>query len=37
MIESALSGACDVGSDPCDGALTESSSAGGASSAFQRS
>ena len=29
MIESALAGACDVGSEPCDGALTESASADG--------
>jgi hypothetical protein len=37
MIESALAGACDVGSDPCDGALTERASADGAGSSFQRS
>jgi hypothetical protein len=29
MIESALCGACAVGSDPCDGALTERASADG--------
>jgi len=26
MIESALAGACDVGSDPCDSVFTESAS-----------
>jgi len=29
MIESALAGACAVGSDPCDGDFTESRSADG--------
>ena len=29
MIESALAGTCGAGSDPCDGALTESASADG--------